>query len=227
VRLLLLRHGQTISNVHGVFDTEIPGPGLTDLGRRQAAAVPEALAGERIAAIYVSRLRRTAETAAPLARATGLDPVVLAGLDEVDAGDLEGGSDRETALTYMGTVFAWAEGRLDLAMPGSEDGIAFFARYDAAVNEIERSHLPDATVAAFSHGAAIRVWAGTRSGLGAEFVGSHYLDYTGLVVLEGSGATGWTALSWGGVPIGGAVLADREADDLMGEPASAAIRDAD
>lgn len=227
MRLLLLRHGQTRSNVHGIFDTAIPGPGLTRLGRRQAAALPEALAAEHIAGIYVSRLRRTHETAAALARSTGLDPVVLPGLDEVEAGDLQGGSDQKTARTYMGTVFAWAEGRLDLAIPGAEDGTAFFARYDAAIEEIEARHDPDATVAAFSHGAAIRVWAGTRAGLGPEFVGEHYLGNTGLVVLEGGGATGWRAHSWGGMPVGGPALADPAAADVMAEPVAEAIADAD
>jgi release factor glutamine methyltransferase len=38
VRLLLIRHGQTPSNVLGLLDTAPPGPGLTDLGVEQAAA---------------------------------------------------------------------------------------------------------------------------------------------------------------------------------------------
>ena len=72
MRLLLVRHGQTPANVLGVLDTAVPGPGLTDLGRRQAAALPEALAEERIDAIVVTDLVRTHETAAPLVAATGL-----------------------------------------------------------------------------------------------------------------------------------------------------------
>ena len=34
MRLLLIRHGQTPSNVLGLLDTAVPGPGLTDLGDR-------------------------------------------------------------------------------------------------------------------------------------------------------------------------------------------------
>ena len=39
MRLTLVRHGQTPSNVLGLLDTAPPGPGLTDLGQLQAASV--------------------------------------------------------------------------------------------------------------------------------------------------------------------------------------------
>ena len=54
MRLLLIRHGQTPGNVLGQLDTAFPGPGLTGLGERQAAALPEALADEDIEAIQAS-----------------------------------------------------------------------------------------------------------------------------------------------------------------------------
>ncbi|BCW50626.1 hypothetical protein StoSoilB13_29680 (plasmid) [Arthrobacter sp. StoSoilB13] len=50
MKLLLIRHGQTPGNVAGQLDTAFPGPGLTELGERQAAALPEALADESIQA---------------------------------------------------------------------------------------------------------------------------------------------------------------------------------
>ena len=62
MRLLLIRHGQTPANVRGEVATVRPGPELTELGRRQADAVPQAVAGEQIAAIYISPLLRTALT---------------------------------------------------------------------------------------------------------------------------------------------------------------------
>lgn len=47
MRLLLIRHGQTPSNLKHLLDTAAPGPGLTPLGQDQAAALPQALAGRR------------------------------------------------------------------------------------------------------------------------------------------------------------------------------------
>ncbi|MCM1975585.1 histidine phosphatase family protein, partial [Streptomyces sp. G1] len=37
MRLLLVRHGQTPTNVDYLLDTAVPGPGLTELGLAQAA----------------------------------------------------------------------------------------------------------------------------------------------------------------------------------------------
>ena len=89
MRLILVRHGQTSSNISRALDTTEPGPDLTNLGRAQAAALPRMLDGTPIEAIYASTLVRTQQTAAPLAAAHGLDVQVRAGLREVSAGELE------------------------------------------------------------------------------------------------------------------------------------------
>ena len=44
MRILFIRHGQTPANVAGILATDHPGPGLTELGEQQAAALPNALA---------------------------------------------------------------------------------------------------------------------------------------------------------------------------------------
>lgn len=221
-----MRHGQTPANVAGVLDTAAPGPGLTELGTRQADGVVHALEHESIAAIYVSRLRRTHDTAAPLAAALGLTPVELPGTHEIEAGDYEGLSDHDSVAGYLGTVFAWDDGDLGRAMPGGPDGHAFFERFDASIAQVVAAHPADATVVIVSHGAAIRIWTGARvEHLGDGFTGDHHLDNTGVVVVEGSPETGWAALSWGGVPLGGAQLADPAADDPLGETLDEALED--
>ena len=121
MRLLLIRHGQTPANVLGLLDTAHPGPGLTALGERQANAVAEALRAREIDGIFASTLVRTQLTALPFAPATVVD-----GLHEIEAGDLEGRSDRVSARTYLETAFAWGSGNLDARMPGATDGHAFF-----------------------------------------------------------------------------------------------------
>ncbi len=224
MRLLLVRHGQTPANVRGELDTAAPGPGLTDLGARQAQAVVDALGHESIAAIYVSTLRRTHETAAPLAAALALIPVELGGTHEIEAGDVEGRSDHDAVRTYMGTVFAWGSGDPSVRMPSGPDGHAFFARFDASIAEIVAAHPDDATVVVVSHGAAIRVWTGSRvRNLGDGFTAENHLENTGVVVLEGSPDAGWTALSWAGQPVGGAELDDPSAEDPTGDPLDEAL----
>ncbi|MER5292647.1 histidine phosphatase family protein [Streptomyces pharetrae] len=201
MRLLLVRHAQTPSNVKFLLDTAVPGPGLTELGERQAAALPEALAGQDIEAVYASTMIRTQLTAAPFAAARGLDVHVRDGIRELSAGDLEMlPGDSERGLEYMRTVFAWAAGDTGLRMPGGESGTEALARYDAVVEEAARDGA--ATVALFSHGAAIRMWTAARArNVDVSFAAAHPLDNTGVVALEGSPGTGWTALSWAGATV--------------------------
>jgi len=216
VRLLLIRHGQTPSNVIGSLDTAAPGPGLTELGEQQAAAVPAALRDENIQGIYASRLTRTQLTARPLAAARDLDVPVLDGVHEVEAGDLEGKTDAESVKVYIGAVVAWGTGRLDVRMPGGHDGHEFFARYDAAVARVSAAH--DDTAVIFSHGAAIRAWVGARAlDVSGEFTLKNPLDNTGIAILEGSPVAGWNLVSWAGAPVGGEQLADATAPDPTGE----------
>ncbi|SKB04107.1 histidine phosphatase family protein [Aeromicrobium choanae] len=216
MRLLLLRHGQTPSNVNGLLDTAVPGAGLTDLGVRQAEAVPDALRARAIDAVFVSNLQRTTLTATPLIAARSLEPTELDGLREIGAGDLEMAGHHDAHMTYLHTAFAWARGRLTARMPGGEDGHEFLDRYDAAIADISRSGA--GTVLAVSHGAAIRTWTSARvEGLDADFVERSPLPNTGLVELEGDPRSGWTLVDWPDGPVGGAHL-DVRKDDPTGEP---------
>lgn len=232
MRLLLIRHGQTPGNVLGQLDTAHPGPGLTELGERQAEALSRSLAGLEISSLYASTLIRTQLTAAPLAGRRGLDVTVLDGLHEIEAGALEKLTDRESHLLYLGTVFGWAAGELDRRMPTGPSGHDFLARFDNAVARIAAAAAgPGAgaspgitgdggTVAVVSHGAAIRVWTALRAeNVDAEFAARHVLANTGIVALEGGPADGWRMVHWDGSPVGGLALADPTAEDPAGGPA--------
>ncbi|HOB56733.1 MAG: histidine phosphatase family protein [Microbacteriaceae bacterium] len=213
MRLLLIRHGQTPSNVDGLLDTARPGPGLTELGERQAAEIPDALKHEAIDGIYVSVLRRTLITATPLIVDRGLDPVELPGIHEIEAGDLEMRHDHEAYRIYLETAFAWGMGDLDRRMPGATDGHEFFRRFDESIASVTGNN-----AVVFSHGAAIRVWvAGRAINVPPSFAGEHDIQNTGVVELDGSLESGFTLLSWQGTPVGGSDLSDDTAEDPTGE----------
>jgi broad specificity phosphatase PhoE len=215
MRLLLIRHGQTIDNVNGELGTVIPGPVLTALGDEQAAAIPAALTGETIEAIYASNMQRTALTAAPLAAALGLEVPILDGLREISAGEFEARSDKDSVHAYMGTILSWWQNSA-ARVPGGESGDEFFARFTDAIGRATKGH--DGTVAVFSHGAAIRTWASATSrNIDEAFSRAHDLPNTAMIVLEGSPADGWTATHWNGEPVGGAALDDPTAIDPTGE----------
>jgi broad specificity phosphatase PhoE len=216
MRLLLIRHGQTPANVNGVLDAVVPGPGLTELGQQQADALPAALADRGIERLFVSTMVRTQITAAPLAASLGLEPVVLPGLREIEAGDTQGKSDKVSVQTYISTVHGWSGGDRTTRMPGAESGVEFFERYDDAVRQIEATGV--AVAAAVSHGAAIRTWASEAADNTPDHFGTkRHLENTGIVELEGSFADGWHLVDWEGEPIGGDQLIDRTALDPTGE----------
>jgi probable phosphoglycerate mutase len=220
MRLLLIRHGQTPANVRGELDTAAPGPGLTARGHMQARNVPPALAGEQIDAIFASTLVRTQQTAGPLARALALPVEVLPGVHEIEAGDVEMATDHESYRRYLDTCVAWGLGERDRMMPGAYDGHAFFERFTASISVAARVR----TAAVVTHAAAMRVWvAGSASNIEPEFTARQELDNTGLVVLEGSPAEGWSLVEWRGTPLGGEVMVDDGAVDPAGESIDEAL----
>ena len=195
MRLHLVRHGQTGSNLLRALDTAAPGAPLTAEGERQARAVGAVLAAEPLDAVYASHLVRARATAAEVARPHGLEVRVREGLREVLAGDLEMRTDQPSVERYLRTMMAWAAGDLDAAMPGGETGHAALRRFDEVVAEIAASGA--AVAAAVSHGAMIRLWAITRAAnLDVRAPVVQVLDNTGVVTLETDGAGGWVATRW-------------------------------
>ncbi|MCW2829570.1 MAG: histidine phosphatase family protein [Aeromicrobium sp.] len=221
MRLILIRHGQTPANVDGVLESTVPGPGLTALGERQAVELVEALADERIDALFVSSMVRTQLTAAPLAAARGLEPVVHPGLREIAAGDVEGHTDHDSVHQYVSTLLSWCEGHLDVRMPGADTGHEVIARFDEVVAQAE--DLGVDTVAFVSHGAMIRAWCAARGdNIDLEFVSTHYVVNTGIVVVEGSTAGGWEVTSWLGQSVSEAAAMGVASDH---SPASEPLED--
>ena len=95
--LLLIRHGRTEAARPGQSFPMVDGhgdPALHPEGEQQAVKVAERLKTDPISAIYVTTLRRTHQTAAPLAAHLGLELRVEPDLREVRLGDWDGGEYR-------------------------------------------------------------------------------------------------------------------------------------
>ncbi|MEU8345201.1 probable phosphoglycerate mutase [Actinomadura meyerae] len=155
--ILLVRHGASAPSradrpfplVDGHADPE-----LAPEGREQAERVGERLAGEKLDAIYVTSLRRTAETAAPLARRLGLEPRVEAGLREVHLGEWEGGLyRRKVAENDPVAQRMFAEERWDV-IPGAEPAADFAARVEESLTRLAAAHA-GGRIAVFTHGGVI------------------------------------------------------------------------
>ncbi len=174
--LILVRHGESEPAVPGRPFATVDGhgdPALAPEGREQALRVADRLADQRLDAIYVTSLRRTVETAAPLAARLGLTPTVEPGLREVHLGEWEGGLLRQKMAEGhpLGARMV-AEERWDV-VPGAEPSEAFSQRVREALVRIVTAH-PDQRIAVFSHGGVIGelLRQATGSSRGFAFVGS-------------------------------------------------------
>ena len=121
MRLFLVRHGQVSSNrdLRYVGSRDEP---LTELGRRQAAALAELMAPLPIAEIRSSPLTRAYDTASAIATATGKSVVVEERLREQSYGAWEGLSRdevRERSADDWDLLKSW-EKDAQVAPPGGE-----------------------------------------------------------------------------------------------------------
>jgi probable phosphoglycerate mutase len=157
-------------------------PDLDPRGRHEATLVAGRLQDEGIAAIYTSTLRRTAQTAAPLAEQTGLTPRVDADLREVFLGEWEGGTFRQrVSERHPLAVRCFEEQRWD-PIPGSEPYDALRERVGLVIGRIADAH-PDERVAVFTHGGIIGMILHLATGAGPfAFIAADNGSLTHLVV---------------------------------------------
>lgn len=153
----LVRHGESAARDPARPFPLLDGRGDPELapeGRTQAEALGERLGDLAIDAVYVTPLRRTAETAAPLAGRLGLEPIVEPDLIEVHMGEWEGGlyrlrmAARDPIARRVFELERWD------AIPGAESNESLTKRTTAALARIVAAH-PGGTVVAVSHAAAI------------------------------------------------------------------------
>lgn len=202
-RLILVRHGQTEANVAKRLDTRLPGAKLTAAGSSQAEVFGRGLVARRLpAALVSSQALRARQTAGFIEAQSGMTADVRAGLHEVQAGDLEDRSDRESHELFMKTFHLWHTGDLGAQVPGGESGYDVLDRYVPVVNALREEYLEDPAlggdVVVVSHGAAIRLVGAQLSGVSGLFAANNHLSNTQTVELVPT-SDGWECVRWGAV----------------------------
>ncbi len=148
-QLWLVRHGETewARLLRHTGRTDVP---LTDLGRDQAQALGQRLAGHRFALVLTSPLSRAAETArlAGFGDAAAMEP----DLREWDYGDLEGRLTVDIRKDFPGWTI-WAG-----PWPGGETADEVAQRADRVLSRCLDADV-DGDVLIFSHGHLLRVLA--------------------------------------------------------------------
>ena len=185
-KIFLVRHAEAEGNLfrmaHGQYDSN-----LTPRGYRQLHYLRERFAAVRLDAVYGSDLTRAHATASALYVPRQLPFQPLPQLREVRLGDWE---ERPWAEIKWRDpeMYRWFNQRPDLwRVEGAEAFSTVAERTVAAVRRMAAEH-PGGTVAAASHGAALRILLGTLEGLSLREIGeSGHSDNTAVSLLEVEG----------------------------------------
>lgn len=153
--MLLVRHGEVETRYHRVFGGRIDMD-LSDLGHTQARAVAACLRRHQPRRVYLSPMKRARQTAAPFLADSGLEPVVVDELREVDFGAWTGLGWEDVRTRFGVSAFEWLR-QLDAnAIPEAEPAEAFRARTASCLARV-LTELEDHTVAVICHGGVIRM----------------------------------------------------------------------
>ena len=151
----MIRHGETAWNAEGRVQGQTDVP-LSPTGEAQARALVAALAGERFAALYASDLARARQTAAPAARALGLELRLDASLRERHYGKFETLTYAEARERHPQDFARFKAKDPHYDFGSGESLLAFNARAVACVTDIARRHVGEA-VLVFTHGGVLEM----------------------------------------------------------------------
>ena len=152
-RLILVRHAE--SKMQGGYVGR-SDPSLSVQGRAQAAALARRMAGESLAAVYSSSLKRALTTAQMIAAPHGLEVSAIADLAELDFGDWDGSTYREIAEVAPQRFNRWLADPAEVRPPNGETLLEMSQRVMAAINGIIAAH-PGETAVVVTHGGPARV----------------------------------------------------------------------
>ena len=152
-RVLAVRHGETAWNVENRIQGQLDVP-LNELGHWQAQQLALAMSGESIDAIYTSDLRRTIETAAPVAQACKLTCVTDPGLRERGFGVFEGLTFTEIEERWPEQSARWRRREPDFGAEGGETLNEFYSRSVATATRLATAHLGQ-TIMIVTHGGVL------------------------------------------------------------------------
>lgn len=152
-RILITRHGQTVTNREGRFCGHYE-TALTELGVRQARALGERLTMTPLDGVYTSDLGRAVETARLILPGRDLAHRIDPRLRELHYGEWEGEKEREIARRYPEQHRLMRDEDPAWRPPGGETIGEVRIRTMAALRKVARDHAHQ-TVLIVAHGTAI------------------------------------------------------------------------
>jgi probable phosphoglycerate mutase len=161
-RLIFWRHGQTDFNAAARVQGQYDAP-LSDFGQAQAAAAAVRLAALGPDVLYASDLQRAADTAAALARETGLPVTFDQRLRERHFGEWQGELLSDIRERWPDAFARWQAGE-PVTDVGIEELDDVAKRVAAAVHDFVAAAPSTATIVVTTHGGAAKYGAGAILG---------------------------------------------------------------
>ena len=152
MRLLLIRHGESVANAEGRLQGHLDIP-LSDRGRRQAELLADRLAPLGVQALYTSPLLRAKGTAEIVAGCLGLPVEERPALMERNVGELAGLTRDEIITRFPRYMPARTQLR-QIEIEGFEQDAEIAQRVKDALAAIIDAHA-QGTVAVITHGGII------------------------------------------------------------------------
>jgi probable phosphoglycerate mutase len=145
-QLFIIRHGETDNNKQHIIQGRSLDASINELGQLQAQAICDALEPYEVHKIVASALRRTHETAQPLASQRKLDIHKYPELDEINFGVLEGKVFTEIKDEVMEVTEKWKGGNVDYAPENGESPRETYARANTKIEEVLESSTEESIV---------------------------------------------------------------------------------
>ena len=182
LRLLLVRHGETIWNAQQRFQGHSDVP-LSEVGRAQALALAATLRSRTIDAVYASDLCRATETAEILMKERNLPITQTPALRELAFGRWEGLTYDEIQIAYPAELQAWLADRVHVAPTDGESLAQLEGRVRPIFGQLRREHA-DETILIVSHGGPLQLLLAIELGLPPESFWKFRIDPCGLTELD-------------------------------------------
>ena len=145
VNLILVRHDETEFNRQRLILGRGPEP-LNATGQAQAISAAVAVSRDTPFVLYSSPVVRTIQTAEAIASESSVDLTPMPGLEEIDAGDLEGLTGTHLQERYPDVMRVWRSNPASAMMPNGESLGDVQERAWAAINDIAQRHDNDTVV---------------------------------------------------------------------------------
>lgn len=163
-RLLLARHGQSLSNAVKRFQGH-QDVALSDLGLRQAAALGQAIRHRPLAAVYTSPLQRARRTAEIAVEGLGVAVTEVHELRELSLGEWEGMTVDEISRQPGDPYAQWVRDPVACLPPGAEPLADVQARVVRAMDAIAAAHPNGQETLVVCHGGVISAYLAHCLGL--------------------------------------------------------------